>query len=599
MFKNIFKRKFLLGFIAFVIVGGGYWIYSSSGAKPAPRYMLAAVSKGAIISTVSASGQVSAVNQVDIKAKASGDVIYINAVVGQEVKNGAVLAGLDSADAQKAVRDAKIDVETAQLELDSILAPADVLTLLQAENSLIQLQTSKQNAVDDLVKARENGFNAVQNAFLDLPAIMTDLDNILYDDNINKSQENVSAYADLVRQFDEARVEKYKKYSIDGYAVARAAYDQNFADYKTVNRNSADATIENLIDQTYETSKKISEAVKNIDDFIAYVKDTLTQQKMNVPSAVTTHQALIRTHISGINGVLSDILSTKSSIANDRDSIASADRSLAEKTLSMEKLKAGADELTIRAKRLALRQKQDALLTAQQKLADYIIRAPFDGVVSKMEIKKADSVSTGAIVANFITKQKMAEISLNEIDAAKVKVGQKVNLTFDALPELNITGEVAETDTLGTVTQGVVTYAVKIVFDTQDERVKSGMSISASVIIDIKQDVLMVPNSAVKSANDGSLYVETPAETVSGNTAIGVELKNPPQRVQVQTGIANDSFTEIVSGLKESDNVISRTVTATVTAATQGQSLFQFGGSGNRTGGATGGAARVPTAVGR
>ena len=99
----------------------------------------------------------------------------------------------------------------------------------------------------------------------------------------------------------------------------------------------------------------------------------------------------------------------------------------------------------------------------------------------------------------LITKQKIAEISLNEVDAAKVKVGQKVTLTFDAIDGLSITGEVSEIDALGTVSQGVVTYGVKIAFDTQDERVKSGMSVSAAIITDVKQNVLLVPNAAVKS----------------------------------------------------------------------------------------------------
>ena len=101
---------------------------------------------------------------------------------------------------------------------------------------------------------------------------------------------------------------------------------------------------------------------------------------------------------------------------------------------------------------------------------------------------------------------------------AKVKVGQKVTLTFDAIEDLSITGEVAEIDTLGTVSQGVVNYAVKIVFDTQDERVKSGMSVSAAIITDVKQDVLLVPNAAVKS-NDEQ-YVEVLENNIPRNQTV-------------------------------------------------------------------------------
>ena len=161
-------------------------------------------------------------------------------------------------------------------------------------------------------------------------------------------------------------------------------------------------------------------------------------------------------------------------------------------------------------------------------------------------------------------------------------------LTFDAIEDLNITGEVGEIDAIGTVSQGVVTYNVKIVFDTQDDRVKPGMSVSAVVITDARQDVLLVSNSAVKSTN-GTSYVEVvdalslPKETSLTGTA-GVILKNPPRQQQVTVGLSNDTDTEITEGLKEGDLVVSRTVSSSSVNSTQ----TQQGTSNNRTGG-TGG----------
>lgn len=166
-------------------------------------------------------------------------------------------------------------------------------------------------------------------------------------------------------------------------------------------------------------------------------------------------------------------------------------------------------------------------------------------------MKKGDPVSASTILATLVTKQKIAEISLNEVDITKIKVGQKTTLTFDAIPDLTITGQVAEIDTVGTVTQGVVTYAVKISFDTQDDRVKPGMSISASIITDIKQDALLAPNSAVKQQGDAA-YVEI----FAGET-------QAPRQQTVQTGLSNDTMTEITSGLNEGDRVVTQTITQT------------------------------------
>jgi len=176
---------------------------------------------------------------------------------------------------------------------------------------------------------------------------------------------------------------------------------------------------------------------------------------------------------------------------------------------------------------------------------------------------------------------------------AQVKIGQKATLTFDAIENLTITGKVLEIDTLGTVSQGVVTYGVKIGFDTQDEQVKPGMSVSAAVITDAKQNVLMIPNSAVKFAGNTN-YVEVPGDVSSVNQLLanaanstGIALDAPPQQKTVEIGVANDSFTEVIGGLQEGDVVITRTVTAasSTQTTTQSNSLFPVGGTRSNTGG--------------
>ena len=165
---------------------------------------------------------------------------------------------------------------------------------------------------------------------------------------------------------------------------------------------------------------------------------------------------------------------------------------------------------------------------------------------------------------------------MNEIDVAKVKTGQKVTLTFDAVSNLTITGQVAEVDAVGTVSQGVVTYIVNIAFDTQDDRIKPGMSVSAAIITEAKSNVLLVPNSAVKSQNRTS-YVEIvdgddKSLALTANVS-GTILNNSPRRQQIEIGTASDEFTEITSGLNEGDVIVTRTIQPTAqTAQTQQQS---------------------------
>src|SRR3989338_8132010 len=477
MFSNFLKQfmlyKFSAGIIIIIIAFGGYYGYTkyfSSAEKI--KYVLAPVKKGTLIISVSGSGQILASNQADIKPKVSGEIMSVYVTSGQEAAEGALLAAIDALDAERAVRDAETGLETARLE------PLDELTLLQAENSLIQARESKQKAEDDLKKAYEDGFNDIANAFLELPDIMVGLQDVLYGTNLSAGvQSNISYYADTIKSYDE-KILKYKDDAAVAYQKARAAYDKNFIDYKSASRFSDRQTIEMLLAETYNTSKDTAEAVKNSSNLIQFHKDKLIERGLRPAAFADTHLAALSTYTGKTNSHLSVLLSIQRTIQNSKEAIVSSERSIEEKNLSLEKIKSGPDDLDIRAKKITIQQREDALVTAKQTLADYYVRAPFAGVIAKVNAKKGDSASAGAAVATLVTKQKIAEVSLNEVDVAKVKAGQKTTLTIDAIPGLTLTGQAAEVDAIGTISQGVVSYAVKIAFDTQDDRVKPAMSVS-------------------------------------------------------------------------------------------------------------------------
>jgi multidrug efflux pump subunit AcrA (membrane-fusion protein) len=180
-----------------------------------------------------------------------------------------------------------------------------------------------------------------------------------------------------------------------------------------------------------------------------------------------------------------------------------------------------------------------------------------------------------------ITNNQIATISLNEVDAASVKVGQKATLTFDAVTDLTLTGHVSAIDTIGTVSSGVVSYGVTIAFDTQDDRVKPGMSTTAAIVTNIKQDVLLVPNAAVKS-NTGGNYVMIPSSVASGAVSGSSENGVTVKQQTVIVGLSDDNYTEIVSGSAEGDTVVVKTATQTATKASTSSSALSriLGGGG-------------------
>ncbi|MES2023688.1 MAG: biotin/lipoyl-binding protein [Patescibacteria group bacterium] len=248
--------------------------------------------------------------------------------------------------------------------------------------------------------------------------------------------------------------------------------------------------------------------------------------------------------------------------------------------------------LNIKAKELIVHQRENALLDAKQALSDYSVTAPFSGIIASVPVQDGQLVTSSTVLASLITEKQFAEISLNEVDVAKIKLGEKSMLTFDAVSGLTISGKVAEIDSVGTVSQGVVTYNVKISFDTQDKRVKPAMSVSANIITDVKQDVLMVSNSSVKSDRNGN-YVEMFDVPLLPSTdgLVGAISKIPPNKISVEVGLSNDSQTEIISGIKEGDEVVTRTILPSTTTTTSAPSIF---GSPSRGGGGGGNAVRLP-----
>ncbi len=259
----------------------------------------------------------------------------------------------------------------------------------------------------------------------------------------------------------------------------------------------------------------------------------------------------------------------------------------------------GSNAVTLQSKQLAVAQAENSLASAEETLAEYTITAPFSGTLATVPVFVGGNVSSATTLGTVITDQEVVTLSLNEVDISKVALGDKATLTFDAVPDLSLTGTVATLDPVGTVSSGVVTYTVTISLDTQDPRVKSGMSVTAAIQAAIAQDVITVPSSAVKTANGTSYVLTVPDTAVSTPTATGqgVTLSVPPVKTTVETGISDSTSTEITSGLTENQPIVTKTITtsATTTAATSTTtrsstpSLLGGGGGANKTfGGATG-----------
>lgn len=323
--------------------------------------------------------------------------------------------------------------------------------------------------------------------------------------------------------------------------------------------------------------------IANVDPTIT---GTVTNLSVKVGDAVKKGQLLFsidndqlgvdlaRSHVSYVQSQqsLESALVNRKQAELDYDTGSGADKRV------ILKKKIGAANIGVSAAQESLRV---SVLDYQKKIADAAKRnvlAPISGTVNAVNVKNGDdlgkisssSTRQAPIIVGDLSTLK-AYVQVNEVDIPNVSIGQKVMLKFMAIDGLTISGKVEKMDSLGTVTQGVVSYNVTVGFDTLDPRVKPGMSVSASIITGIKQGVLIVPNSAVKSQGN-SIYVE-----VLGNNG------TTPQQVPVEVGASNNTDTEIIGGIAEGDKVVTQTIdpNAKATAANgQGFRMPGLGGGG-------------------
>lgn len=174
-----------------------------------------------------------------------------------------------------------------------------------------------------------------------------------------------------------------------------------------------------------------------------------------------------------------------------------------------------------------------------------------------------------------------AKVSLSEVDVTHVQPDQKATLTLDAYSDKTFTGKIILIDTTGTVSSGVTNYAVTIQFDKTDTLMYPNMAVSAQIIADVKNDVVLIPSTAVTTTNNQS--------------TVQIKKDGKVSIILVEIGDANDTQTEITSGISEGDVVVTSSSQNSTTSSTPNSttsSPFSSFGGGGQTRGFTGGGPR-------
>ena len=210
----------------------------------------------------------------------------------------------------------------------------------------------------------------------------------------------------------------------------------------------------------------------------------------------------------------------------------------------------------IRTAQLSLQRAKLSQSAAEDSVDGYRITAPISGTVIQKNFKagdKVDGVSSGTLAVVYDLSCLKADMAVNELDIGKVRVGQEVELTADALPGRTFTGVVEKVSIAGSTTNGFTTYPVTIrVEDYGDMR--PGMNVSAKIIGDGVRDALCVPSAAVRRGD--TVLVPGPDTPAAGEDGTITAPESALEERAVTIGAADVSYVQILSGLGEGDTVL-------------------------------------------
>jgi HlyD family secretion protein len=218
------------------------------------------------------------------------------------------------------------------------------------------------------------------------------------------------------------------------------------------------------------------------------------------------------------------------------------------------KAQIGVDSARLKQARAQVQQAQAGLQQLEEQLSYTTIVAPMDGVILSRDVEIGDAVSSILVLGSTATLV-MTEGDINEVyvqgkvdeaDIAHVYMAQPARIKVESFRDRIFNGKVTKIAPLGVEKDNVTTFEVRVSINNPGGELKANMTANAEIILDEHKGVLMVPESAVMYDNQKKASVEIPDKNQ----------KEGKRKIPVTVGLSNGSVTEILSGLKEGDQVV-------------------------------------------
>jgi HlyD family secretion protein len=513
------------------------------------------------------------ITQADI-ANAEAAVRSAEAAL-QRAKTGNITQA-DIANAEAAVRAAEAQLAAAQRGPSPDQVSSAQSRLTQAQQSYEKTaaaasanKTSAQQSMEQAADSVRLAQNAYSQAFWENQQAQDGIDPKTGQRFINESAEDVAQqqYADALRnaelqlsqaesRLEQAKVayENAKQQEINDVASAQAQVDDARTQLDELLKGPKDTSVAQAqaqVDQARAQLQKLRQGgtAADVASAQAQVDQARAQLQKLRQGGTAADIAAARAQVDQAQAQLQKLRQ-----GGSPSDIAQAQAQVEQSQAQLDKLSAGSSESDISIAEANVSQAEAQLRSAKLNRDKAVLKAPFDGVVTVVNISIGDSATTtgttGAPITVVDTSKLHLNVNVSERDVAQLRKGQQAQVVIDALGSEVITGTLSYVAPAATVVQNVTTYLVRIDLPKENEAIRVGMNASVEIATQEKANVLIIPASAIRSV---------------GNKRF-VRFKQGDGFVdrEIRVGLSNDVEAEVISGLNEGDQIAVLGSTSTV-----------------------------------
>lgn len=531
-------KKILITLIVILIAASaGYWFWSTrqkeTSAAGADVVQTASVTRMNISSELTASSSLSPKDTYEVTSLVEGEVLEALFEEGDVVEKGQILYRIDAS------------------SMDSDLSSAET-TLKRAQESEETAREDYEEAVQKLSgnTYKSTGSGYIKTLYVEAGDKISSGTKIadLYDDSVMKlTVPFLTAEAEQIQAGSEAvlTIEDTGE-QIPGTVISVSSLEEVLSGGRLVKAVTVEA--ENPGGLT-----TLMQATVRVGDFICSSEGTF------VPK---TERSLTAELSGNVSLEITTVLTDEGSYIDKGTAMFAVTAKSAEKYIKNFKD-------TYESAGDSVESAENKLSSTQDSIDDYTITAPISGTVITKNSKVGDKISrnsgSSTVMAVIYDLSAMTlEMSVDELDVSSVRVGQSVEITADAMAGETFYGTVTNVSLQGSYSNGVTNYPVTVTMEETGDLLP-GMNVDAEIILDESQDALCIPVGALMRGN--RVYVKSGRAAETEQAAMAGAAGNPDSSsvrsqvpegftaVEVTTGIINDDYVEILSGLSEGDEV--------------------------------------------